>query len=193
MLSAVRDGLNEAVRALLDKNPRKFRKAKITLIGHSLGSVIVHDLLCHHSGDLLEFPVYAFYMLGSPLGGYLALQQGDDNAEVLLTLPRRIERFYNIFHEMDPVAFRVEPLYYGETEEETAPPVAINKSETLSGALPHQRRLDYVLVDQGSGSFLPGQLGVSMTMITSHSSYWRSKDVAAFVIRTLTAGSSPNR
>jgi hypothetical protein len=181
LLAAVKEGLIDAVKSLKEKNPRKFRKSKITLVGHSLGSVIVHDVL---NEDELDFPVHAFYMLGSPLGGYLAMQEGEDRAEVLLTLPRKINRFYNVFHAMDPVAFRVEPLFYGETEEDTAPAVSINKVEVIEGALPHQRRLDYVIAEQGS--FLPGNLGMSMSMISAHTSYWRSKDVAGFVVRTLT-------
>jgi pimeloyl-ACP methyl ester carboxylesterase len=46
----------------------------VTVIGHSLGSVIMFDLLSHHHASLLFHP-QCLICMGSPLGMFLPLQQ----------------------------------------------------------------------------------------------------------------------
>jgi pimeloyl-ACP methyl ester carboxylesterase len=111
---------------------------RVTVIGHSLGSVIMFDLLSHHNSSLLFHP-QCLICMGSPLGMFLPLQQE------LHTFKKRFRPFaptqlapeaavaatvassaaesssshnfaheripiVNVFHPNDPVASRLEPL-----------------------------------------------------------------------------------
>ena len=112
---------------------------RVTIIGHSLGSVIMFDILSHHTSSLL-FDPQCLICMGSPLGMFLPLQQE------LLTFRKRFRPFappqpapaaavaataanatsslasspdvhareripiINVFHPNDPVASRLEPL-----------------------------------------------------------------------------------
>ena len=56
----------------------------------------------------LMFEVSSFYALGSPIGMFMAVR-GIDTLGTDFKLPT-CERFYNIFHPFDPVAYRMEAL-----------------------------------------------------------------------------------
>lgn len=73
----VLDELNRIYRLFMERNPNF--NGKISLIGHSLGSAIMFDILCKQDQPpklrrkddkplKLEFPVEDFYALGSPIG-----------------------------------------------------------------------------------------------------------------------------
>ena len=207
ILKAVGNALNDAWGKLKGQSPRKFRNAKVNLVGYSLGSVILHDLLAD-GGDkvVLEFPVNAFFLLGSPLGAQISMQ----TSPPILELPARLPKFFNIYHPRDPVAFRVEPLFFREEGEESAPAVSLDRwdrpgaveekitkrwsffaSQEPTAApslLPHTHRLDFVLSpDEGTTSAIPGRLGLNLSMLAAHSCYWTSRDLALFILKTLTS------
>ncbi|XP_068627293.1 serine-rich adhesin for platelets [Battus philenor] len=104
----------------------------VSLGGHSLGSVIMYDLLCHQTPaentcpdkryvngtagtgqptvkyPHLEFRPDALYALGSPIAIFECIR----GVELLgpgFCLPT-CSKFFNIFHPYDPIAYRIEPL-----------------------------------------------------------------------------------
>lgn len=105
---------------------------KVSIIGHSLGSVIAFDLLSsqYEDGQLherqldelqLDFPVDNYFAIGSPIGVFNLLRRkaiagrNDSNinnnpAIQSYTLQPKCENFYNIFHPCDPIAYKLEPL-----------------------------------------------------------------------------------
>ncbi|KAF5102334.1 hypothetical protein D0Z03_000429 [Geotrichum reessii] len=123
-------------KAESDLNPRFAKNPKVSLIGHSLGSAIVFDILCGQnskSGGLqkannsqvpqLDFEVDNFFGVGSPVGMFQLLKgnhleghHNDSNGEsrssngVFNSVTPQVNNYYNVFHPSDPVAYRVDPL-----------------------------------------------------------------------------------
>lgn len=90
---------------------------KVHLVGHSLGSMILFDILSKQDDFKLDFEVRNFFSIGSPIGVFQLIQRtkiGTDKTERtednLKVLSPRCSNFYNIFHVCDPVAYRLEPL-----------------------------------------------------------------------------------
>ena len=102
--------LNERVKELRQHSSGRFGKSKIVIVGYSLGSVIIHDILTEPESPRLDFSVSQLFLWGSPLAAYLSVKDAGFQAGKF-TLPGELEVF-NIYHPHDPVAFRIEPLYY---------------------------------------------------------------------------------
>ncbi|KDR06875.1 hypothetical protein L798_03356, partial [Zootermopsis nevadensis] len=100
---------------------------KVSVIAHSLGCVIVYDIVTGWRSDLWQvnkcnsvelfnfcvFQIDNLFCLGSPLSVFLALRMRDPQApgQVETILPPSLcKKFYNVFHPTDPVAYRMEPL-----------------------------------------------------------------------------------
>ena len=199
--------LNERVGELRKKFPDKFQNSKITLVGYSLGSVIVHDILTSSSSDpnSLCFEPYKLFFWGSPLAAYLAVKDREFMIGKFV-LPKRIQDVFNIYHPHDPVAFRIEPLFYHLDSEladaETVPfwktdgmltwgtvknLFSTDSSDEASRPLVPKRRLDFVLQESVTES-----ISHHYSMLTAHYSYWSSRDVALFMLRRMT-GLEPSR
>ncbi|KAG5360582.1 putative phospholipase [Yarrowia sp. B02] len=131
---AVINECNRIVKLFRKHNP-KFR-GKVSLIGHSLGSVISFDVLSNDLAcpgmenkhtDELNFPVQNYFMMGSPLGLFKILEGSsirhfdEENKNNLIAeetkfqpsanyLSPNVKFLYNIFHPSDPISYRIEPL-----------------------------------------------------------------------------------
>lgn len=133
---AVINECNRIVELFKRHNP-KFR-GKVSLIGHSLGSVISFDVLSNDlacpgmenktSTDGLEFSVENYFMMGSPLGLFKILEGSSirsfgasEDSDSLISnetkfqptsnfLAPNVKYLYNIFHPSDPISYRIEPL-----------------------------------------------------------------------------------
>ncbi|XP_037936418.1 SEC23-interacting protein-like [Teleopsis dalmanni] len=98
----------------------------ISVAGHSLGAVILFDIMCnqipHAENDnidastssfsidesQLNFEPHHFFALGSPIGVFLTVR-GREKLGLNFQLPT-CQNFFNIFHPYDPVAYRMESL-----------------------------------------------------------------------------------
>ncbi|CAD0207024.1 unnamed protein product [Chrysodeixis includens] len=125
--------LNRIYSLFVQRNPSF--KGGVSLGGHSLGSVILYDLLCHQAdrssaapapsdkqyvsgsagtGQLcVQYPRLAFapdalYALGSPIAIFECIR-GVESLGASFSLPT-CKNFFNIFHPYDPIAYRIEPL-----------------------------------------------------------------------------------
>ncbi|CAF2628973.1 unnamed protein product [Rotaria sp. Silwood2] len=128
--------MNRLYHIFLQRNPSFNGQASV--IGHSLGSVILYDILTNQtpvnkdevinnnqtengtnvciSGtgqvsiqyEKLEFPVAYFFALGSPIAMFLTVR-GIKSLASDYTFPT-CKGLLNIFHPYDPVAYRLEPL-----------------------------------------------------------------------------------
>lgn len=116
------------VSALFHQRNPKF-DGDISLAGHSLGSLIVFDLLSHQGNGIetsflnpsptfkypqLNFNPACLFAIGSPIGMFLTVR-GFDHLGEKFALPT-CPSFFNIFHPYDPVAYRIEPLINPEAQ-----------------------------------------------------------------------------
>eukprot|EP00669_Euglena_mutabilis_P000891 TRINITY_DN1113_c0_g1_i1.p1 TRINITY_DN1113_c0_g1~~TRINITY_DN1113_c0_g1_i1.p1 ORF type:complete len:456 (+),score=87.13 TRINITY_DN1113_c0_g1_i1:172-1539(+) len=113
ILKGVAKRLNHTVELFFGYNPHLSRDIPISLVGHSLGAVILYDLLAAQcdpecSPELrLKFAPVCCFQLGSPLGLFLTVR--GSVTEGFNIFPSGT-KFFNIVHLNDPVAYRVEPL-----------------------------------------------------------------------------------
>ncbi|CBN78302.1 DDHD domain-containing protein [Ectocarpus siliculosus] len=97
---------------------------KVSVMGHSLGSIIAHDILMAQpvkgetqiAEDAVgkDIPLLSFYpevllACGSPIGTFLSLRQSTLDKKRLFKF-HTTNRFFNLYHLYDPVAYRLEPL-----------------------------------------------------------------------------------
>ena len=99
----------EAALARFKKHHPK-HSGSIVLAGHSLGGAILFELL-RSQAPKLTFTPQALFTMGSPTG--LFLHVADAVPGESFALPGGT-RFFNIFHPLDPVAYRIEPLIKGD-------------------------------------------------------------------------------
>lgn len=115
-------------------------KGKVSILAHSLGCVIVYDIVTGWMGPEtrppspetqeavsqgLQFPIENLFCLGSPLSVFLALRTRTPSNRLDVMPQGLCKRFYNIFHWSDPVAYRMEPLLergYSKIEPVLIPP-----------------------------------------------------------------------
>ncbi|GBB99560.1 hypothetical protein RclHR1_03560015 [Rhizophagus clarus] len=167
MINTVTKEMNRVYKLFIERNPKFIENGgKVSLYGHSLGSVLSFDILCHQpplfpstpsgifeekgSTDMhqhtvkLDFDVTNFFAVGSPIGLFLLLKglkvasRNDRSRDhinqglrqtlastamgmgISMDLPLgpstiplcypAVKNIYNIFHNADPIAYRLEPL-----------------------------------------------------------------------------------
>uniref|UniRef100_A0AAF5DQW1 DDHD domain-containing protein n=1 Tax=Strongyloides stercoralis TaxID=6248 RepID=A0AAF5DQW1_STRER len=71
--------------------------------------IMVNDLLNEQEESLL-FSVKNLFCVGSPLAVFLVMRGADANS--LFLKKERLQRVINIFHPLDPVAYRLEPMFH---------------------------------------------------------------------------------
>ncbi|KAG9293859.1 hypothetical protein G9A89_019197 [Geosiphon pyriformis] len=143
MVNTVTKECNRVYGLFLERNPRFLEiGGKVSIYGHSLGSVLAFDILCHQPPLLpstpgifdernnpelqkiqerlinLEFPVANFFAVGSPIGLFLMLKGLKIGSRGVPLCYPAVRNLYNIFHRADPIAYRLEPLvarHYGSS------------------------------------------------------------------------------
>ena len=108
-----------------------FPSVKVSIIGHSLGSVILYDVISqNYERKLLEnesrekyklnFSCEQVFLIGSPLSIFQSI---NGQKVKLLDQEKLCKGFYNIFHPNDLLAYRVEPLMEAFSSHDEAMPV----------------------------------------------------------------------
>lgn len=115
ILGTVVKELNDTYTLFKKKNPDF--NGRVHLIGHSLGSLILLDLLSQHRHYKLKFEVENFFSIGSPIGlmklverTKIGPKKGFKSKSLLRVNRPNCRELYNIYHTCDPVAYRIEPL-----------------------------------------------------------------------------------
>lgn len=118
IVRCVASEMNRLSRLFRERNPGF--TGSIALGGHSLGSLILFDLLSHQAKEpndpnaqtyreeQIEFKPACLFSLGSPTPVFLSMR-GIYQLDSEFTFPT-CPAFYNIFHPFDPIAYRFEPL-----------------------------------------------------------------------------------
>ncbi|XP_051153543.1 phospholipase DDHD1-like isoform X3 [Leptopilina boulardi] len=120
----VRKGLQQELNRLYSMfiNRHPGWNGKVSILAHSLGCVIVYDIVTGWTGydtqvsfslsscEGLQFSIENLFCLGSPLSVFLALRTRAPSNRLEVMPEKLCKRFYNIFHWSDPVAYRMEPL-----------------------------------------------------------------------------------
>lgn len=114
--------MNEGFHGLRADPSGRFADARVSVVGHSLGSVIAYDVLSGYCGpdmnsDMpkLDFQIDTLFLWGSPLAAFVSIADIEHQHGKFI-LPDTV-KVCNIFHPHDPVAFRIEPLYYHAQEQ----------------------------------------------------------------------------
>ncbi|OWZ21122.1 PhosphoLipase [Phytophthora megakarya] len=205
IVDSVTQQLNEKYRVFMDEHPGW--DGKISIFAHSLGSMIAYDILTHKPGEVaingvrfagLDFEIDTFFGVGSPVG-VMILARGDlniDDGEFTpgIKIPS-CRRYFNVYHPIDPIAYRIEPLIKQEMHDKD--PVQLMQFsavkdqafgqlqeawEGLTGPVHgFQYRHDYVMRRRKREQ---GMMEVAFAA-ASHSSYWMSDDVVLFTIMQL--------
>lgn len=125
IVDTVGSELNRLYTMFCERNPSF--SGRVSLCGHSLGSVILFDILRHQSPSAdpsstepspgtgqpsitypqLAFKPNALFVMGSPIGLFNTVRGIDTSVDFELPTCKRV---FNIFHPLDPVAYRLEPL-----------------------------------------------------------------------------------
>jgi hypothetical protein len=124
LLAVVASKLNEAFSR---HNSNPMFSGMVSIVAHSLGSVICFDLLFQGlsgqnvlpSVPRLLFQPLNLFALGSPIGVFSLLR--DYHNLHRNPSPLGCCKLFNIFHPLDPVSFRLEPLIYSQYAQ-TFPP-----------------------------------------------------------------------
>lgn len=104
MIQVTASELNRVFREFCENNPEFAKNPKVSIAGHSLGSVIANDLLRSDTVHL-DFKVENTFFLGSPVG---CLQYLTGRAFTKENF--KAKNLYNIFRPSDPIGSRIEPL-----------------------------------------------------------------------------------
>ncbi|KAF1315697.1 Phospholipase, partial [Globisporangium splendens] len=202
VVDAVTQQLNQKYHVFMEEHPDW--DGKVSIFAHSLGSVITYDLLTHNAGEQspngvvfpgIEFEVENFFGAGSPVPVFI-LSRGDLNIQDGNFTPGikmpNCKRYFNIFHPIDPIAYRVEPLIQQEMHDK--PPVQLIQAHAVRhlnfGKIQEMwesmtapvhgfpYRLDYVMKRRKREQ---GMMEIAFAA-ASHSAYWMSEDVVLFTI-----------
>lgn len=114
--SELRKAIQQRVRdKLLAAHGARTPGEKLVVIGHSLGGVILTDMLCspEQSGLPADLHVDAFFTVGSQPGLFQALGLLRPLASSPLPKPATVGAWFNVFDPIDPLAFRSDPVFAG--------------------------------------------------------------------------------
>lgn len=104
--------LNEIYHRFQEREPGFC--GEVHFIGHSLGSLILWDILCQQHKYKLDFEIKNYFCVGSPIGVFKLIQRTKIDCNVdeynIHKEKPACRDLYNIFHVCDPIAYRLEPL-----------------------------------------------------------------------------------
>lgn len=89
---------------------------RVSLLAHSVSALLAVELVHHRLLPALRLD--AVILLGAPLAAYAALAPDSGKQTCLATVRTRRHdlRFVNVFHPLDPVAYRLEPFVRDDQE-----------------------------------------------------------------------------
>ncbi|CAJ1352819.1 unnamed protein product [Effrenium voratum] len=203
IIAAVARSVETALQRFRAHHPQ--HEGAVVLAGHSLGGAILFELLRSGSAQL-SFTPQALFTMGSPTG--LFMHCADALPSPDFELPGT--RFYNIFHPLDPVAYRIEPLIAEQLDK--LDPAKVPVEGAWGGMKAHHgvqqlmnwasgeekkqselleicralklnagERVDWVLQEDLTFLNAAGVAGELLQALPSHSCYMKSADVAGFV------------
>jgi len=112
----VRDAIRAKVaEGLLAAHAARAPGEKLVVIGHSLGGVILVDMLSSPEGAGLpqDLRVDALLTVGSQPGLFQALDLISPSGGEATPRPANVDCWFNVFDPIDPLAFRAEPIFSG--------------------------------------------------------------------------------
>lgn len=111
--------VSDQIRAQLDavRRNRPAFSGRVSILTHSIGCIVALELLRQHHLLPDDIQLDAVVMTGCPLPAYAALAPDDQMALATIRSLRPSIRFINIFHPLDPVAYRLEPFLLGDNDE----------------------------------------------------------------------------
>ncbi|KAM3160598.1 DDHD domain-containing protein [Lachancea thermotolerans] len=209
IMKEVTSQLNHVYRLYRSRNPNF--DGQVHIMGHSLGSLLLFDILANQDRYPLDFEVHNFFSIGSPVGVFKLIQKtriGQQKNSRGKFEELKCQNYFNIYHMCDPVAYRVEPLVdrcfanfqptyvpHWSSNDITAKVLEIGGSlissdPTKEGSTTKMtdrqikmlNKLNYTgRVDY---SFLPNFLEVDLiSAIKAHVSYFEEMDLAAFILK----------
>ncbi|RHY84196.1 hypothetical protein DYB37_002473 [Aphanomyces astaci] len=211
VVNSVTDQLNSKYKVFMDEHPGW--NGQISIFAHSLGTVITYDILTHPAHSVakngvkfsgLDFSIENFFAAGyyynesivaldrSPVPVMILSRGGldlkDGKFTPGITMPS-CNHYYNIFHPIDPIAYRVEPLIHPDMHDKPPVPLIQCKHmpfskmqemwERITAPVPGFTlpRIDYVMRRRGREGVIEMAYAAA-----SHSACWDSDDVVMFTL-----------
>ena len=118
-VSETREAIRAEVRnSLVQAHAERATGEKLVVFGHSLGGVILLDMLSNPAEAGLPdgFAVDALFTVGSQPGLFQALGLIVDASADRVPSPANVAHWYNVFDPIDPLAFRCDPIFEGVTD-----------------------------------------------------------------------------
>eukprot|EP01017_Pseudomicrothorax_dubius_P046133 TRINITY_DN8086_c0_g1_i1.p1 TRINITY_DN8086_c0_g1~~TRINITY_DN8086_c0_g1_i1.p1 ORF type:complete len:416 (+),score=75.80 TRINITY_DN8086_c0_g1_i1:108-1355(+) len=183
-----------------------FPRLRVSILAHSLGSVIIYDILRSSLVDTpgsenlrFNFPIEHVFNTGSPLGLFCSIRE--QGSVTLLDQVGVVKGLYNIFHPQDLIAYRLETMIpeFPQADPFVLPYYindAYRKHKEKAGKLftacektkkkygeeigTTFKRYDFELQEKELENVFE-----TFGIIKGHFSYWENKDLAYFVLRRL--------
>jgi len=123
--SGQRDRIREDVRSeIIKAHHRRTGGEALVLVGHSMGGVILVDLLSDPAAGLADIPVDLLLTVGSQPGFFEEMKlfttsdpaAGAGRASPKAARLRTVEEWWNVFDIVDLLSFRCEPIFDGVTD-----------------------------------------------------------------------------
>jgi hypothetical protein len=116
-------------------------KGKVSIVAHSLGTVVTYDVL---RKGMIPFSIQNFFIMGSPLGLFASVYQTEE--PFVRAKLQNVGNIFNIYHPSDLIAYRIEPVIRNSKADDdpshVSAPIVIPCHETL-GLNQTQRFLQY--------------------------------------------------
>eukprot|EP00658_Telonema_sp_P-2_P027193 TRINITY_DN21049_c0_g1_i2.p1 TRINITY_DN21049_c0_g1~~TRINITY_DN21049_c0_g1_i2.p1 ORF type:complete len:859 (-),score=194.39 TRINITY_DN21049_c0_g1_i2:32-2500(-) len=186
ILENVCQQLNQKYQTLIQRHPGY--DGKVSILGHSLGSVIAYMLLSgmeapgNAEPPKLDFEVDHFFACGSPIALFLLALHGQ-GTDMSAPLPR-CAHFFNIVHPLDPVSYRMEPLLGGAYS--SVPGILPDHIGLKNGGV---AQILTAVSDCSSGRVdvelkpkIRHELAGTLAARFTHSAYWGSSDMMLFIL-----------
>ncbi|SCU88571.1 LAFA_0E13454g1_1 [Lachancea sp. 'fantastica'] len=213
IMQEVAQQLNDLYNFYRARNPNF--EGKVHILGHSLGGLLIFDILANKDRYPLDFEVENFFSVGSPTGVFKLIQKTKlshlkSPSHTTKVETPQCQNLFNIFHVCDPIAFRLEPLVdksFAKLQPAYVPHWTSNdftsKLVELGGSLmtndSKKEASSITMTDRSiqmlnklnySGrvdyAFLPNFLEVDLiSAIKAHVSYFEEMDLAAFILKQM--------
>jgi hypothetical protein len=119
-------------RTKQEQQQQQGRPSKLYVVAHSLGGILAYDLIINRGGKLRDDsrPVDKFITFGSQVGLFHEIDPASGlqaGAEAMIDLAPYVDRWLNVYHEMDFLGFSVDRIFTigpkgsGKLEEKSVP------------------------------------------------------------------------
>ncbi|XP_062515249.1 phospholipase DDHD1-like isoform X2 [Corticium candelabrum] len=200
--------MNKSYDDMLTEQPSFKHDGQVSIVAHSLGSIIVYDILTAHCSAFenfrskatlkpqtkLKFKVNKFFAMGSPLSLFLSMRDRKSEWSQCydhdpFCLNEICSRAYNIIDPNDPISFKWDPLIQNNQTGNTSRDIS-----TFLGQEEEQeqvRKYDYYVngtkINKRAKAvgYVWKIAAEGITGLRAHTKYWKNEGVLKFILEKI--------